>query len=108
MAGHEMRMAGDEFTSTRRVDSILSNDIVTEDSAALQFVELHGKDLRYWIQFLNETTGNDLELIRFLQQWCGYGLTGMRIGFGPLVPAPRRSGVALERVMQPVSLPVAG
>lgn len=29
-----------------------------------------------WLQFLNEATlGND-ELIRFLQQWCGYSLTG--------------------------------
>ena len=31
-----------------------------------------------WLQFLNETTGNDRELIRFLQQWCGYSLTGSR------------------------------
>ena len=30
-----------------------------------------------WIQFLNEATGNDADLIRFLQQWCGYGLTGL-------------------------------
>jgi putative DNA primase/helicase len=30
-----------------------------------------------WIQFLNEATGNDDGLIRFLQQWCGYGLTGL-------------------------------
>jgi putative DNA primase/helicase len=29
-----------------------------------------------WLKFLSETTGNDQELIRFLQQWCGYGLTG--------------------------------
>jgi putative DNA primase/helicase len=30
-----------------------------------------------WLQFLAETTGNDGELIRFLQQWCGYSLTGI-------------------------------
>ena len=30
-----------------------------------------------WLKFLNEATGNDDELIRFLQQWCGYGLTGL-------------------------------
>lgn len=30
-----------------------------------------------WLQFLVETTGDDGELIRFLQQWCGYGLTGL-------------------------------
>ena len=30
-----------------------------------------------WLQFLNEATGNDKGLIKFLQQWCGYGLTGL-------------------------------
>jgi putative DNA primase/helicase len=30
-----------------------------------------------WQRFLGETTGNDLELIRFLRQWCGYALTGL-------------------------------
>lgn len=30
-----------------------------------------------WLQFLNETTGGDTELVRFLQQWCGYALTGV-------------------------------
>jgi putative DNA primase/helicase len=30
-----------------------------------------------WLKFLNESTGNDVELIRFLQQWCGYSLTGV-------------------------------
>jgi putative DNA primase/helicase len=30
-----------------------------------------------WQQFLIETTGNDPELVRFLQQWCGYCLTGV-------------------------------
>jgi putative DNA primase/helicase len=29
-----------------------------------------------WLKFLKETTGDDKELIRFLQQWCGYALTG--------------------------------
>jgi putative DNA primase/helicase len=29
-----------------------------------------------WLQFLNEATGNDADLIRFLQQWSGYCLTG--------------------------------
>jgi putative DNA primase/helicase len=33
-------------------------------------------DCPRWLQFLRETTGNDDELIRFLQQWCGYCLTG--------------------------------
>ena len=30
-----------------------------------------------WLQFLDETTGSDAELVRFLQQWCGYSLTGI-------------------------------
>jgi P4 family phage/plasmid primase-like protien len=29
-----------------------------------------------WLKFLGETTGGDNELIRFLQQWTGYCLTG--------------------------------
>jgi putative DNA primase/helicase len=29
-----------------------------------------------WLQFLQETTGGDAELMRFLQQWLGYCLTG--------------------------------
>jgi len=42
-----------------------------------------------WLRFLVETTGNDGELIRFLQQWCGYALTGLTrehalmFGYGP-------------------------
>jgi putative DNA primase/helicase len=34
-------------------------------------------DCPLWLKFLAETTGNDTELIRFLQQWCGYALTGL-------------------------------
>jgi putative DNA primase/helicase len=30
-----------------------------------------------WLRFLAETTGNDTGLIRFLQQYCGYCLTGI-------------------------------
>jgi putative DNA primase/helicase len=29
-----------------------------------------------WLQFLDDATRGDKELIRFLQQWCGYSLTG--------------------------------
>ncbi|MDN4982226.1 phage/plasmid primase, P4 family [Bradyrhizobium sp. WYCCWR 13022] len=29
-----------------------------------------------WLSFLKEATNGDDELIRFLQQWCGYALTG--------------------------------
>ena len=29
-----------------------------------------------WLKFLGEATGDDAGLVRFLQQWCGYCLTG--------------------------------
>lgn len=29
-----------------------------------------------WLAFLNDATGGDQEVIDFLQEWCGYGLTG--------------------------------
>jgi putative DNA primase/helicase len=37
----------------------------------------NGNGCPRWQLFLEETTGKDPELIRFLQQWCGYGLTGL-------------------------------
>jgi putative DNA primase/helicase len=33
-------------------------------------------DCPRWLTFLNESTGNDAELVAFLQRWCGYCLTG--------------------------------
>ena len=33
-------------------------------------------DCPTWLAFLEEATGNDSEMIRFLQQWAGYSLTG--------------------------------
>jgi putative DNA primase/helicase len=33
-------------------------------------------DCPRWLAFLSESTGNDPELIEFLQRWCGYCLTG--------------------------------
>jgi putative DNA primase/helicase len=33
-------------------------------------------DCPLWQRFLNEAAGGDAELVRFLQQWCGYSLTG--------------------------------
>jgi putative DNA primase/helicase len=33
-------------------------------------------DCPRWMDFLDEATGGDAELIRFLQQWAGYSLTG--------------------------------
>ena len=34
-------------------------------------------DCPRWLAFLEEATGKDEGLIRFLQQWCGYCLTGI-------------------------------
>jgi putative DNA primase/helicase len=36
----------------------------------------HRADCPLWLWFLQESTGEDADLIRFLQQWCGYALTG--------------------------------
>jgi putative DNA primase/helicase len=33
-------------------------------------------DCPRWLAFLSESTGEDAGMIRFLQQWCGYSLTG--------------------------------
>jgi putative DNA primase/helicase len=33
-------------------------------------------DCPTWLRFLDESTGRDAEMVRFLQQWCGYCLTG--------------------------------
>ena len=33
-------------------------------------------DCPIWLEFLHQATNGDAELIRFLQQWCGYCLTG--------------------------------
>jgi putative DNA primase/helicase len=34
-------------------------------------------DCPVWLRFLDEATGGDTDLIRFLQQWCGYCLSGL-------------------------------
>jgi putative DNA primase/helicase len=33
-------------------------------------------DCPLWLRFLDEATNSDAEMMRFLQQWCGYALTG--------------------------------
>ncbi|WP_051355346.1 phage/plasmid primase, P4 family [Mesorhizobium erdmanii] len=33
-------------------------------------------DCPLWLRFLGEATGGDAGMVRFLQQWCGYCLTG--------------------------------
>jgi putative DNA primase/helicase len=46
----------------------------TTKSTAVAPADVAGCPL--WLRFLEETTGSDAEMIRFLQQWCGYALTG--------------------------------
>jgi putative DNA primase/helicase len=48
------------------------DDGITKSTAVAPLQE----DCPRWLRFLVETTGDDGELIRFLQQWCGYSLTG--------------------------------
>ncbi|MCW5718671.1 MAG: hypothetical protein KIS68_12655 [Bauldia sp.] len=36
----------------------------------------HRSDCPHWMRFLDESTAGDSELIRFLQQWAGYCLSG--------------------------------
>src|SRR5262249_27787952 len=50
------------------------DDMITKSTAV---APADAATCQRWLQFLNEATGNDPELIRFLQQWCGYSLTGV-------------------------------
>ena len=50
------------------------NDGITKITAV---VPSDAADCPLWLKFLDEATGGDAELIRFIQQWCGYALTGL-------------------------------
>jgi putative DNA primase/helicase len=49
------------------------NDAITKLTAVPPLDE----ECPLWLKFLFEATGGDVEFIRFLQQWCGYSLTGV-------------------------------
>lgn len=49
------------------------NDLITKNTAVAPAARA---DCPRWVLFLEETTGGDEELMRFLQQWAGYNLTG--------------------------------
>lgn len=49
------------------------NDLITKNTAVAPAVRA---DCPRWVLFLEEATGGDEELMRFLQQWAGYNLTG--------------------------------
>lgn len=55
-----------DFRDSSREDGITKSTLVAPLA----------EDCPRWIRFLNEATGDDGDLIRFLQQWCGYCLTG--------------------------------
>lgn len=55
------------LSPAERDDGITKLTAVAPDNTA---------DCPLWLKFLSESTGNDTELIRYLQQWCGYCLTG--------------------------------
>ncbi len=48
-------------------------DLITRSTAAQPAATA---DCPLWLSFLGETCAGNRELIRFLQQWCGYSLTG--------------------------------
>jgi putative DNA primase/helicase len=55
----------------------LRSSVREEGITKITAVAPNDDDCPLWRRFLSETTGDDQELIRFLQQWCGYSLTGM-------------------------------
>ncbi|MET3991611.1 putative DNA primase/helicase [Bradyrhizobium sp. S3.9.2] len=65
------------------------------------------EDCPRWLQFLNESTGGDVELIGFLKRWCGYCLTGsvrehsLVFVFGP-------SGTGKSRIIAVMEYVLAG
>lgn len=56
-----------ELRSADQHDGISKITLVTPDDSGCPL----------WIKFLKEATGDDADLIRFLQQWAGYSLTGI-------------------------------
>lgn len=56
-----------ELRASRREDGITKLTVVAPSEEGCPL----------WLKFLHEATGGDQEFIRFLQQWCGYCLTGI-------------------------------
>jgi len=52
------------------------SDHITKQTAVTPADPLHGKGCPMWLDFLNQATNEDQDLIRFLQQMVGYCLTG--------------------------------
>jgi putative DNA primase/helicase len=66
--GGTVDLQNGELRESSQHDGITKSTSVAPDDSG---------DCPQWIRFLEETTGGDKELIRFLQQWCGYSLTGI-------------------------------
>ena len=49
-------------------------DMITMQTAV---VPAPTPDCPKWLEFLEQATRGDAELVNFLQRWCGYGLTGL-------------------------------
>jgi len=56
-----------ELRAARQDDYITKSTLVAPPETA---------DCPLWLRFLNDATREDAALMRFLQQWCGYCLTG--------------------------------
>lgn len=62
------------------------SDFITKQTVV---APIGAPDCPLWLAFLDQATGGDQGLIRFLRQWCGYSLTGdtrehaLLFGFGP-------------------------
>jgi putative DNA primase/helicase len=65
--GGTVDLRTDELSESNR------NDAITKITAVAPLDE----DCPLWLKFLDDATGSDAEFIRFLQQWCGYCLTGV-------------------------------
>lgn len=65
--------AGTVDLRTGQLRPALAADGITK---AVAIVPAETADCPQWLRFLSEATGNDLALMRFMQQWAGYALTG--------------------------------
>jgi putative DNA primase/helicase len=65
--------AGTVDLRTGRLRASMQSDFITKSTAV---APEEFEDCPTWFRFLNEATGGDEEMIRFLQQIAGYSLTG--------------------------------
>lgn len=61
-----------DLRTGRMIPANPSHGITKQAAVAPDFAA----DCPLWLRFLDEATGGDVGMVRFLQQWAGYGLTG--------------------------------